>query len=156
MDCTVWNERHRTRLACRRPGAGAHRDIDGGKVPSAARVACIARSTCTSLDQNSNKQNFSEQSGTIGRILRHIYTSIYYCCKSFPVLLNDVTVGRWSWRPGAVDCTVWNERHRTRRAFRRPGAWAHRDIERGKVPSAARVGCIARSACTSLDQNCYK
>ena len=23
MDCTVWNERHRTRLACRRPGAGA-------------------------------------------------------------------------------------------------------------------------------------
>ena len=30
---------------------------------------------------------------------------------------------------------------------------AHRDIERGKVPSAARVACIARSACTSLDQN---
>ena len=26
-----------------------------GKVPSAARVACIARSACTSLDQNSNK-----------------------------------------------------------------------------------------------------
>ena len=36
MDCTVWNERHRTRLACRRPGAGAHRDIERGKVPSAA------------------------------------------------------------------------------------------------------------------------
>ena len=27
-----------------------------GKVPSAARVACIARSACTSLDQNSNKE----------------------------------------------------------------------------------------------------
>ena len=25
----------------------------------------------------------------------HIYTSIYYCCKSFPVLLHDVTVGGW-------------------------------------------------------------
>ena len=35
--------------------AGAHRDIEWGKVPSAARVACIARSACTSLDQNSNK-----------------------------------------------------------------------------------------------------
>ena len=35
--------------------AGAHRDIERGKVPSAARVACIARSACTSLDQNSNK-----------------------------------------------------------------------------------------------------
>ena len=46
--------RHRTRLACRRPGTGAHRDIERGKVPSAARVACIARSTCSSLDQNSN------------------------------------------------------------------------------------------------------
>ena len=55
VDCTVWNERHRTRLACRRPGTGAHRDIERGKVPSAARVACIARSACTSLDQNSNK-----------------------------------------------------------------------------------------------------
>ena len=42
MDCTVWNERHRTRLACSRPGARAHRDIERGKVPSAARVACIA------------------------------------------------------------------------------------------------------------------
>ena len=52
MDCTVWNERQRTRLACRRPGTGAHRDIERGKVPSAARVACIARSACTSLDQN--------------------------------------------------------------------------------------------------------
>ena len=46
---------HRTRPACRRPGAGAHRDIERGKVPSAARIACIARSACTSLDQNSNK-----------------------------------------------------------------------------------------------------
>ena len=35
MDCTVWNERHRARFAFRRPGAGAHRDIDRGKVPSA-------------------------------------------------------------------------------------------------------------------------
>ena len=66
-----------------------------------------------------------------------------------------------SWRPGAVDCTVWNEHHRTRLACRRPGAGAHRDIEhrdieRGKVPSAARVSCIARSACTSLDQNSNK
>ena len=42
MDCTVWNERHRTRLACRRPGAGAHRDIERGKVPSAARVAYLS------------------------------------------------------------------------------------------------------------------
>ena len=58
MDCTVWNEHHRTRLACRRPGPGTHRDIERGKVPSAARVACIARSGCTSLDQNSNKQLF--------------------------------------------------------------------------------------------------
>ena len=58
-----------------------------------------------------------------------------------------------SWRPGAVDCTVWNEHHTTRLACRRPGPGAHRDIERGKVPSAARVACIARSACTSLDQN---
>ena len=58
MDCTVWNEHHRTRLACRRPGPGAHRDIERGKVPNAARVACIARSACTSLDQNSNKQLF--------------------------------------------------------------------------------------------------
>ena len=61
-----------------------------------------------------------------------------------------------SWRPGAVDCTVWNEHHRTRLACRRPGPGAHRDIERGKVPSAARVACIARSACTSLDQNSRK
>ena len=74
--CTVWNERHRTRLACRRPGAGAHRDIERGKVPRAARVACIARAACTSLDQNSNKSNFSEQSGTMGRTLGYIYTHL--------------------------------------------------------------------------------
>ena len=55
VNCTVWNERHRIRLACRRPGAGAHRDIERGKVPSAARVACVVRSSCTSLHQNSNK-----------------------------------------------------------------------------------------------------
>ena len=79
-------------FACRQPGAGAHRDIERGKVPSAARVACIARSACTSLDQNSNKENFSEQSGTDCRICID-YTSIYYCCKSFPVLLHDVMVG---------------------------------------------------------------
>ena len=48
MDCIVWNERHRTRLACRRPGAGAR-----------------------------------------------TYIHIYYCCKSFPVLLHDVMVGGW-------------------------------------------------------------
>ena len=29
--------------------------VERGKVPSAARVACIARSACTSLDQSSNK-----------------------------------------------------------------------------------------------------
>ena len=100
-DCTVRNERHRTRLACRRPGAGTHKDIKRGKVPSAARVACIARSACTSLDQNSNKQIFSQQSGTMGRTLGYIYTSIYYSCKSFPVLLHDVMVGWWiaSWVP---------------------------------------------------------
>ena len=50
MDCTVWNERHSTRLACRRPGAGAHRDIERGKVPGAAEVACIARSACTLMN----------------------------------------------------------------------------------------------------------
>ena len=55
VDCTVLNEHNRTQLACRRPGAGAHRDIEQGKVPNAARVACIARSACTSLDHNSNK-----------------------------------------------------------------------------------------------------
>ena len=55
VDCTVWNGRHLTRLACRRPDAGVHRDIERGKVPGTARVACIARSACTSLDQNSNK-----------------------------------------------------------------------------------------------------
>ena len=60
-----------------------------------------------------------------------------------------------SWRPRAVDCTVWNERYRTRLACHRPGAGAHRDIERTKVPSAARVACIARSACTSPDQNSH-
>ena len=49
MACTVWNKHHRTRLACRRPGPGAHRDIERGKVPSAARVACIARSASLSL-----------------------------------------------------------------------------------------------------------
>ena len=31
----------------------------------------------------------------MGRILGHIYTSIYYCCKSFPVPLHDVVVGGW-------------------------------------------------------------
>ena len=38
MDCTVWNERHRTRLACRRPGAEAYKDIEWGKVPSATTM----------------------------------------------------------------------------------------------------------------------
>ena len=28
-------------------------------------------------------------------IVRYVYTSIYYCCKSFPVLLHDVMVGEW-------------------------------------------------------------
>ena len=28
-------------------------------------------------------------------IVGYIYTSIYYCCKSFPVLLHDVMVGGW-------------------------------------------------------------
>ena len=31
----------------------------------------------------------------MGRILGYIYTSIYYCFKSFPVLLHDVMVGEW-------------------------------------------------------------
>ena len=75
--------------------AGAHRDIERGKVQSAARVACIARSACTTLDQNSNKENFSEQSGTMEMIVGYIYTCIYYCCKSFSVLLHDVMVGGW-------------------------------------------------------------
>ena len=51
----------------------------------------------------------------------------------------DVT----SWRPGAVDCAVWNEHRRTRLACRRPGPGAHRDIKRGKVPSAARVAYLS-------------
>ena len=35
----------------------------------------------------------------MGRVLGYIYTSIYYCSKSFPVLLHDVMVGGWiaSW-----------------------------------------------------------
>ena len=42
MDCTVWNEHHRTRLACRRPGPGAHRDIERGPVSLAARYrGCV-------------------------------------------------------------------------------------------------------------------
>ena len=32
-----------------------------------------------------------------------------------------------SWRPGAVDCSAWNEHHSTRLACRRPGPGAHRD-----------------------------
>ena len=93
MDCTVWNEHHRTRLACRRPGPGVHRDTERGKVPSAARVACIARSACTSLDQNITAiKLFGTHRGTDYRICIN-YTSIYYCCKSFPVLLHDVMVG---------------------------------------------------------------
>ena len=71
-NCIVWNDRHRTRLACRRPGAGAHTDIERGKVPSAARVACIARSACTSLEQNSNEQNVSEERSADCRICIHI------------------------------------------------------------------------------------
>ena len=89
MDCTVWNEHHRTRLAFRPPGAGVHRDIEQGKVPSAARGACIARSACTSLDQNSNKKTFQNS------VVPWVGTSIYYRCKSFPVLLYDVMVGGW-------------------------------------------------------------
>ena len=88
-------------------------------------------------EQQQNKT--FRNSGTVGRILGYTYSSIYYCCKSFPVLLHDVMVGGWSWRPGSVDCTVWNERHMTRLACRRPGAGAHRGIDRDKVASAARV-----------------
>ena len=95
MDCTVWNERHRTRLACRRPGAGAHRDIERGEVPSAARVACIARSACTSLDQNSNKKNFSEQSGTMGRIQGYIYTNLSTTAAVSPFLYCCITMSWW-------------------------------------------------------------
>ena len=73
--------------------------------------------------------------GTECYIPGYIYRlHIYYCRKSFPVLLHDVMVGGCSWRPGAVDCTVWNERHRTRLAYRRPGEGADRDIELGDVP----------------------
>ena len=61
---------------------------------SAARVACIARSACTSLDQNRTATKlFGTLRGTDCRICID-YTSIYYyCCKSFPVLLHDVMVG---------------------------------------------------------------
>ena len=92
----------------------------------------------------------------MGKIQGYMYTSIYYCCKSFPLLLHDVMAGGWNRRPGAVDCTIWNECHRIPLACRRPGAGAHRDIERGKVSRATRVACIAWSACTSLDLNSNK
>ena len=92
VGCTVWNERHRTRLASRRPGAGAHRDIERGKVPSAARVACIARSACTSLDQTVTNKHFRNR---VVPWVRYTYTSIYYCYKSFPVPLHDIMVGGW-------------------------------------------------------------
>ena len=61
---------------------------------SAARVACIARSAFTSLDKNRTATNklFGTHRGTDCRICIDC-TSIYYCCKSFPVLLHDVTVG---------------------------------------------------------------
>ena len=59
------NEHHRTRLVPPRAGDGADWDIKRGKlgpdrigdmtVPSVARVACIPREACTSLDQDSNK-----------------------------------------------------------------------------------------------------
>ena len=84
-------ERSPQDTACMSPsgrrGSQEHRAGEGWKmVPSAARVACIVRAACTSLDQNSSKENFSEQSDTMGRIHGYIYTSIYYCCKSFAVL----------------------------------------------------------------------
>ena len=44
-------------------------------------------------EQQQNKT--FRNSGTVGRILGYTYSSIYYCCKSFPVLLHDVMVGRW-------------------------------------------------------------
>ena len=40
----------------------------------------------------------------MGKIQGYMYTSIYYCCKSFPLLLHDVMAGGWNRRPGAVDC----------------------------------------------------
>ena len=79
-DCR--NEHHMARLASRRAGDGAHRDIERERrgpdricdmmVPSTARVACIVRAACTSLDQNRNKKNFLEQSDTMGRVKRYI------------------------------------------------------------------------------------
>ena len=66
------NERHRARLASRPPDDGTHRYRAGEALkmlPSAARVACIARAACTGLDQNSNnKETYSEQSGTMVRV----------------------------------------------------------------------------------------
>ena len=91
MDCTVWNERHRTRLACRRPDTGTHRDIERGKVPSAARVASRGQHARVSTRTATNK-TFRNR---VVPIVGYIYTSIYYCCKSFPVLLHDVMVGGW-------------------------------------------------------------
>ena len=72
MDCTVWNERHRTRLACRRPGAGAHRDIEWGKVPSAARVACIARSACTISTRTATNKTFRNR---VVPIVEYVWTT---------------------------------------------------------------------------------
>ena len=74
-------------------------------VPSAARVACIARAAFASLDQSSNnKENVSEMSGTMDRVqgswylcTRHIYSEneylrvhqieIYFSFHTIPLLV---------------------------------------------------------------------
>ena len=64
------------------------------------------------------------------------HSMVVYIHEPYP-WAQSVVAQRWmevtSWRPGAVDCTVWNEHHSTRVACRRPGPGAHRDMERGKV-----------------------
>ena len=58
--------------------------------------------------------------------------------------------GRVQWTVLSGTSTIGHGLHVSDRAQGLTGT------ERGKVPSAARVACIARSACMSLDQNSNK
>ena len=92
MECTVWNERHRTRLACRRPGAGARRDIERGKCRAQPGQHASRRKYTRVSTRTVTKKTFRNR---VVLTVGYVYTSIHYCCKSFPVLLHDVMVGGW-------------------------------------------------------------
>ena len=51
------------------------------------------RPRCGEKPKNGSRA-LSEQRASM-KVYMFIYTSIYYCCKSFPVLLHDVMVGGW-------------------------------------------------------------